>query len=285
MPKITKESIKSYINPTWCPGCGNFSILNSLQSALIELQLDEEDVVLVYGVGCCSNMADFNRCYGIHSLHGRGISNAVGCISANKNLKVISISGDGDTYGEGINHLLSTCRGNHNITVLLHNNHIYSLTTGQSSPTTPKGTKTKSTPLGLLEKPMNPILAALDFHATFVARAYSAKIPHTKEIIKAAINHQGISIVDILQPCVTFNKEMGYEYLQSRVYEIKDHDTSDLAAARQLALESEKLPIGIFYEDKTAHSYQDEQAHLKGKTLLESFQDTVDLTPLVSSFT
>ncbi len=282
MPKITNKSIKSYIDPTWCPGCGNFGILKALQDSLVELELLEEDVVIVYSVGCCGNMADFNRIYGIHSLHGRGIANGLGAKMANHKLKVIIVAGDGDTYGEGLNHFIAACRGNHDVTVIVHNNHIYSLTTGQSSPTTPKGMRTKSTPQGLIEKPFNPIVTAIENHATFVARSYCSKTDYLKSIFKKAIMHEGVSIVDTLQPCVTFNKKMGYQFLNERCEEITaKHDASDKEEAIELAKTKDKFPIGIVYQDQDSVPYHAQMDHLNDKPLISHWNGKRDISPLI----
>ena len=282
MATITQKSIKSYIEPTWCPGCGNFGILKALQDSLIELELPEEDVVIVYSVGCCGNMADFNRLNGIHSLHGRGIANALGVKMANHKLKVIVVAGDGDTYGEGLNHFMAACRGNHDVTILVHNNHVYSLTTGQSSPTSPKGFKSKSTPQGLIEAPFNPMMAAISNHATFAARGYSARIPHLKEIIKAGIMHEGASIVDIFQPCVTFNKAFGFDYLNEKVEEISnDYNSADKAEALKLTQVQDKLPIGIFYHDQSSTPYHSHFNQLGSKPLVKHWNGTRNIGLLI----
>ncbi len=249
---ITKKSLESPYFPTWCPGCGNFGVWTALKNALIELNMPEEDVVIVYGVGCSGNMADFNRVYGFHSLHGRAIASAVAMKMANHRLKIIVVAGDGDSFGEGLNHFISACRGNHDITLLVHDNQIYGLTTGQTSPTTEHGTKTKSTPNGAPEQPINPIGIGITADATFLARGFSGEIGHLTKIIKAAIQHEGFSLVDMFQPCFTFNHQNTYQFFKERVYHLEDHghDPKDKFAAWQKTHEHEKLPIGIFYQEE-----------------------------------
>ncbi len=249
---ISKASLASPYFPTWCPGCGNFGVWTALKNALVELNLPEEDVVIVYGVGCSGNMADFNRVYGFHSLHGRAIANATAIKMTNHKLKVIVVAGDGDTYGEGLNHFISACRGNHDITILVHDNQIYGLTTGQTSPTTEHGEKTKSTPSGAPEQPINPLGMALTADATFLARGFSGEIKYLTNLIKAAIQHEGISLVDMFQPCFTFNHHNTYAYFKERVYHLEDqgHNPQDKFAAYQKTHETDKLPIGIFYQEE-----------------------------------
>ncbi len=279
MSCITNQSIKSPITPTWCPGCGDFLILNSLQKAVVELELEEKNTVIFYGVGCSGNMADFNRGYGFHGLHGRSLANALGTKLANHNLKVIIVAGDGDMYGEGLNHFLSVARGNHDITLIIHNNERYSLTTGQSSPTTDKGTKTKSTPMGVIDSPFNPLMMALSANASYVSRAYSAKIPQMVELMKQAILHPGFALVDILQLCPTFNKDHNHPYFAQRIYDLieTDHNPQDKAHALARAQEVEKFPLGIFYQDKNSVPYHAQLQQLQEKALVDQWSDTTNI--------
>jgi 2-oxoglutarate/2-oxoacid ferredoxin oxidoreductase subunit beta len=283
--KITRKSIKSRITPTWCPGCGNLGILRALHSALEELELNHEDVLIVYGIGCAGNEADFNRAYGLHSLHGREIPNAVGAKLANHDLKIIVVGGDGDLYGEGISHLLSAARGNHDITVLVHNNWRYSLTTGQASPTTPKNTITKTSPEGLIETPLNPLQVALSVNASFVAQGASSNYKQLTEIIKAGINHQGLALIDVAQLCVTFNKEHDIEWFRNHVAELEDHDPTDWQAAFDLSSsDREKILTGIYYQNTETPAYHEQVEQLQAGTLLSQWQDEVELGEVVKSY-
>jgi len=283
--KITKKTIKSPIAPTWCPGCGNFGILRAFYAALEELELDHENVVIVYGVGCAPNEADFNRTYGIHGLHGREVPVAIGAKMANHNTKVIVVGGDGDLYGEGSGHFSFAARGNHNLTMLVHNNWRYSLTTGQASPTTPQGTVTKTTPEGLIEAPFNPIRNALVNHATFVAQGYSGNFKQLKEIIKKAILHRGFSLVDILQPCVTFNKENDLEWYKNNIAELENHDPSDWQAAFELSADSrETFLTGIYYQDEEVPAYHEQVDQLNKETLVNQWQDEVSIESVVEEY-
>ena len=282
--KVSKEILASPIKPTWCAGCGNFSILTALKQALVELELDVENVVMVFGIGCSGNMADFIKGYGLHSLHGRGLANAIGVKLANHKLKVIMIGGDGDVYGEGLNHLIAASRGNHDITALVHNNHRYSLTTGQMSPTSKKGTVGKSTPQGLVETAINPMTTAISADAGFVARAYLGNLKQTVEIIKAAILHEGFSLVDILQPCPSFNKEQDYNWYAKNTKALEtDYELENQAAALMRASKRDLLELGIFYQTKRP-AYHQYLEQLKEKSLVEDFPKLLNLESALKSF-
>lgn len=283
---ISKESLESPYFPTWCPGCGNFGVWTALKNALAELQIPEEELVIVYGVGCSGNMADFNRVYGFHSLHGRAISNAVAIKAANHRLKVIVVAGDGDTYGEGLNHFISAMRGNHDITLLVHDNQVYGLTTGQTAPTTDKGTKTKSTPFGAPEVPINPIGIALTADATFVARGFAGNIRHLTNLIKKAIQHDGFSLVDMFQPCFTFNKVNTYHYFKERVYYLEESGftPNHKVVAWEKTFEHDKLPIGIFYEDPYSVPFHKTLTQLDVAPLVKQSIAKVDMAPALENY-
>lgn len=252
--------------PTWCPGCGNWGIGVALKQALVQLNLTPDQVAIVFGIGCSGNMNDFINSYGFHALHGRAIANAIGIKIANHHLPVIATVGDGDCYGEGGNHLIHAARGNHDITVIVHDNGVYGLTTGQVAPTAQKGTKSKSTPSGLIEKPINPLTLALTQGATFVAQAFAGDTLFMIDIIKKAILHKGFSLVNILQPCVTFNKVNTYDYYRQRVYKLgDDYDSADYQKALVTSheIEKERYPLGIIYQTQrsvfTDHLFDKEQ--------------------------
>ena len=270
------------INPTWCPGCGNFGILGSINQALDQLNISPHQQAFVYDVGCSSNMADFAYGYGFHSLHGRALPIAAGIKLANPKIPVFAIIGDGGCFGEGLGHFISLARGNHDIVVLSHDNFRYSLTTGQMSPTTKKGTVTPSTPNGSIEEAFNPIANAIINHATFVARGFSGNIPHLTALIAAAIKHRGFSFIDILQPCVTYNKNMPYDWFRSQIYQLEqtEHDPANKTAALQKALEIDRLPIGIFYQTFQP-TYHEQVLPSSSTTLAEADISSVDLTSLL----
>ena len=257
--------------PTWCPGCGNWVIGVALKQALVELGYSPDGVVVVFGIGCSGNMNDFLNAYGFHSLHGRAIPNAIGIKLANHKLPVIAVVGDGDCYGEGGNHLIHAARGNHDITVLVHDNRVYGLTTGQVAPTAQKGFKSKSTPQGIIELPFNPLSLTLLAGATFLGQAFAGDAIFLKELIKQAILHKGFSLLNILQPCVTFNKINTYQYYQSRIYKLdnnylKENFEEALKKANQLY--EERFPIGVIYQIKKP-TFNEQLSQLSQKTLIE----------------
>ncbi len=258
-------------NPTWCPGCGDWGIGIAIKQALVQLGLSPSSVAAVFGIGCSGNMNDFLNAYAIHSLHGRSIPTAIGIKIANHKMPVIVIAGDGDTYGEGGNHFLHACRGNHDITVIVHDNGVYGLTTGQSAPTAQKGFKSKSTPSGIIETPINPLSFAITSGATFVSQSFAGDAIHAASMIKAAVNHKGFSLVNILQPCVSFNKINTYQYYLQRVYKLgEDYKKDDFREAVQKSLEmnEEKFPLGVIYQVEKP-SYTDQLPQLKNEVLID----------------
>ena len=242
----------------WCPGCGNFPLLNILKNALRELGKQPEETVIASGIGQAAKMPQYVDAHMFNGLHGRSIPVAMGIKLANRNLTVIAESGDGDIYGEGGNHLLHVARRNPDITVLVHNNMVYGLTKGQASPTSEKGMKNPIQPDGVVVEPFNPMAVAISVDAPFVARANVGDPNHAKEIIKAAIDFKGFSVVDLFVPCVVFNKTNTYQWFKEHTYPIPaSHDPSDRAAAFRFALETDKLPLGILYRNDSRELYED----------------------------
>ena len=248
---ITLEDYNG-LTPAWCPGCGNFGILAALKKALVELNLDPHDILLVSGIGQAGKLPHYTKGNVFNSLHGRPLSPAAGAKLANKDLTVIAIGGDGDGYGEGGNHFIHTARRNHDITYLVHNNQIYGLTKGQTSPTSDIGFVTKTTPQGA-PPPINPMTLAIAAGAGFVARAFAGDIDYLSSIIKQGINHRGFALIDILQPCVSFNHKNTYQWYKERVYKLEQdgkYTPSDKEAAFKKAQEwGERIPIGVFYRE------------------------------------
>jgi len=248
---------------TWCPGCGNFAILNSIKPVLLELDEDGtlplENVVLVSGIGCHAKIVDYIGANSFYSIHGRTIPVATGIKLANPDLTVICFAGDGDAYAEGLSHLIFAAKRNVDITTIIHDNRVYGLTTGQYTPTSPTGFKGKSTPDGLDVLPFNPLGLVFNSGGTFVSRGYSHGIDLLKEIFKEAILHRGFSFVDVLQVCVTFFNM--YSYYNQHVYRLEDHDPLDRDMAREKIEEwdynsESPIPLGIFYEEE-AQTYGD----------------------------
>jgi 2-oxoglutarate ferredoxin oxidoreductase subunit beta len=285
MPKQPNHQRLTSISPTWCPGCGNFGILTAINKALDKLSLASHQTVFVYDVGCSGNMADFVFSYGFHGLHGRALPLAAGIKLANHQLNVICIIGDGGCYGEGLNHLIELAKGNHDITVITHSNYRYSLTTGQKSPITPKGTKTPSTPDGSIEESLNPLVIALTNHATFVARGFSSDTSHLTELLTAAITHTGFALLDVLQLCPTYNKDMTQQWYQKHVYNLADsgHQLSNRAAALKKAQEKSRLPVGIFFQQQKP-AYHQQLPVLTSRPLVQQKIDRIDIAPLLTEF-
>ncbi len=234
----------------WCPGCGNFAILTALKQALTELDLDPTEVVMVSGIGQAAKIPQYVNTNYFNGLHGRALPPATAIKVVNPKLTVIAESGDGDMYGEGGNHLIHTMRRNPDITNIVHDNMIYGLTKGQASPTSQIGLTTKVQTGGVVLEPFNPIAVAIAMNASFVARAFAGDIEQTKELMMQAITHKGYALLDILQPCVSFNKVNTFHWFKDRIYYLEGHDPSDRAGAFELALEQDKLGLGIIYRNE-----------------------------------
>ena len=239
--------------PTWCPGCGDWGILNGMKRALTELELNPDQTAIVTGIGCSSKIAQYLNGYRLETLHGRALPNATGVKLVNPELTVIVNGGDGDGMGIGRGHFAHTARRNLDITYFIHNNQIYGLTKGQTSPTSEMGMVTGFTPapMGNVENPINIVRTAIADGATFVARTYCADVPHMVEVMKAAVLHKGFAVVDILQPCVSFNQLNTYGWYKERVYRMDEegYDRTNWNQAIEAANEwGEKIPTGIFYQ-------------------------------------
>jgi 2-oxoglutarate ferredoxin oxidoreductase subunit beta len=236
------------IDIAWCPGCGDYGILNVLKKALAELDIAPEKLVMVSGIGQAAKIPHYLRTNFFNGLHGRALPPATAIKAANPSMTVIAESGDGDMYGEGGNHFIHTIRRNPGITNIVHNNMVYGLTKGQASPTSQLGFKTPVQVAGVMLEPFNPLAVAVALDAGFVARAFIGDADKTKEILKKAITHKGYALVDIFQPCVTFNKINTWQWFKEHTYYLEDsHDPHDRSAAFKRALETDKLPLGIFY--------------------------------------
>ncbi len=269
----------------WCPGCGDHGILMALKQAIFELGLDPEETMLVSGIGCGSQAPHLVKVYGFHSLHGRALPVATAMKMANHKMNVIIMGGDGDGYGIGVAHLINAARRNFNVTYVVQNNQVYGLTKGQTSPTSAKGFRTKSTPDGAIEPEMKPLALALASGATFLARGYAGDIAHLKELIKAGIQHKGFALIDTLQPCVTFNKINTYQWFQERIYKLgEEHNPAERAAAFALAdVWGAKIPLGVYYREERA-TYEDELPMIAEKALVEHDISHVDIEPILKSY-
>ena len=250
--KLEMKDFKTEVRPDWCPGCGDFGVLNALQRACAELEIQPHELMVVSGIGCSSNLPGFFRSYGVHSLHGRSLPFATGAKLANHAMTVIATGGDGDGYGIGLNHFIQAMRRNINLTYIVMNNEVYGLTTGQVSPTSETGMKTKTTPHGNLEGMLNPLALALAAGCGYIARGFSGDIKHLVKLYQEGIQFPGFALIDVFSPCVTFNKQNTFPWFRERVYRLEDkkHDPTDFHAAMDRALEwGDKIPIGLFYRN------------------------------------
>lgn len=256
------------LTPAWCPGCGNFGILNAVKNALVDLHLEPQQILLVSGIGQAGKLPHYTRGNVFNSLHGRPIPVAVAAKMANHELTVIAVSGDGDAYGEGGNHFLHAMRRNHNITYLVHDNQVYALTKGQASPTSESGYVTKTTLEGAPAS-VNPLALAVAVGTGFVARSFAGDADHLTEMIKRGIRHHGFALIDILQPCVTFNRVNTWDWYRQRVYKLEPgYNPADKTAAFNKAQEwDDRIPIGVIYEQPRP-AFEDQFPTLKNSAPL-----------------
>lgn len=269
----TVADFSNDIRPTWCPGCGDHGIWNAVKRGLVKAGLEPHQVMLVSGIGCGSKINDYMHINGLHTLHGRALAVATGVKLANPELKVICVHGDGDGYGEGGNHFLHSTRRNVGIVDLVENNHVYGLTKGQYSPTSRPGFKTKTSPDGAIDSPLSPLGVAIAQGATFVARGFALDIQQLSDLLVEALNHRGYALIDVMQPCVSFNRPMSYAWYRERVYKVEDegHDPSDRTAAMAKAFEypgSERIPTGIIYRDESKPAYEEHLSALQAGALV-----------------
>jgi 2-oxoglutarate ferredoxin oxidoreductase subunit beta len=233
----------------WCPGCGNFSLFEGVKKGLVEAGLAPSDVLFVSGIGQAAKAAHYLNANLFNGLHGRSLPVATGAKLANPNLTVIVESGDGCCYGEGGNHFLAGIRRNIDITMVVHDNQVYGLTKGQASPTSMEGFKTKAQPGGVILERFNPIAVAVAMQAGFVARSFTGYVDHLAEMIRLGVAHRGFALIDVLQPCVSFNKLNNFAWYKKRCYELPaSYDPADWSSAMKTAMEwGERIPIGVIY--------------------------------------
>jgi len=282
MAGIVDYNVKE--RPQWCPGCGNFALVAAIKGALAELNIAPHDTVISSGIGCSGKTPHYVQSYGFEGLHGRTLPVASGIKLANHKLTVIAVGGDGDGYGIGAGHFVHIMRRNYDLTYIVHDNQIYGLTTGQASPTSQLGMKTKTTPNGVIETPFNPMAMAIVGGATFVGRVFAGEGAHMKDIMKQAIAHKGFALVDVFQPCVTFNKLNTYEFFTKRCYKLQDagYDSGSVQAALEKAMEAfntnyERIPIGVLYKADRP-TYESQQPQLKDRALVERDLSKIDIS-------
>lgn len=281
------NDFKSNDGIAWCPGCGDFGILNAVKKALVKLGKEPKDILLVSGIGQAAKLPHYIKCNCFNGLHGRALPAAVGAKIANRNLAVIVATGDGDCYGEGGNHFFHNIRRNVDITVIVHNNQIYGLTKGQASPTTDTGYITKVQTEGVVLDALHPLEVAISLGCGFVARGYSYEIEHLCWLILEGINHKGFSLIDVLQPCVTFNKKNTYEWYSKRVYKVNDdknyNPSAKLLAYQKAAEWADKIPIGIIYKEEKP-SYEEKTGLNNRQALVEEKIEDIDIKTLLQNF-
>lgn len=288
--QLKPKEYRSDIEPTWCPGCGDFAVTAAICNALSALKIDPDATVLVSGIGCSSRLPLWMRTFGFHSCHGRAVPVAVGMKLARPELVVVVTIGDGDAFSIGGGHLPHVVRRNVDLTVVVMDNQIYALTKNQISPTSREGLKGTTTPFGNPDPPMNVLLTMLTYGATFVAQAFAGNPKVTGEIIRKGIEHRGFSFINVISPCPTFNRVDTFEYYRARVQNIDEfhQDKTDKARAMELAEQSlnhtwdpeAKVPVGIFYQVERP-TYEDKILALKRRY---EGSDHADLRPIYDQF-
>jgi len=277
---LNLNDLKTPKTNTWCPGCGNFGILMAFKKAIIDLDLEREEAVLVSGIGCHGKMVNYVNINGFHGIHGRVLPTAQGIKLANPNLTVIGFAGDADQYNEGWGHFAHAIRTNIDMTLIVHDNMVFGLTTGQATSTSQPGFKSKSTPFGVIPPMLNPLAHALVSNGSFVARGFAGDMPHLKDLMVDAIKHKGFAFIDVFQPCVSFNYMNTYDWFRKRIYklETENHDVTDREKALEKAFEwGDRIPIGILYK-KERDTYLDNLPHLKDTQLSKVSKENVDIT-------
>ena len=278
-----KQSYNTPIFPTWCPGCGNFGIWGSFKQALESLKIKPDQIAVFFGVGCAGNISSFIKAYGFHSLHGRAIANAIGAKLANHKMPIIVIAGDGDLLGEGISHFIHSARANHDITVLLHNNGVFGLTTGQASPTAVPGFKSKPLPAEITDEPVNPCALAIMHQAGFVSRGFAGDQEVLCNLIKQAIVHPGFSLVDVLQPCVTFNPDKSYIWYRQRIKPVKVPVHDILSGIKSSIWTKNKIATGVIYKNSRI-PFHSNYPQLTEDSLLTTSGKKREIKKLLSTF-
>ena len=282
---VTVKDYAESVPIAWCPGCGNFAILQALRRALVDIGIEPHQLLFVSGIGQAPKLPHYTQGNVFNGLHGRTLSAATGARIANHELIVIGIDGDGSAYGEGIGHLLATMRRNVNMTYIVHNNQVYGLTKGQASPTSDLGFITRTTPLGA-SQPVNPLALALASEVSFLARGFAGDIEHMSELLKMGIEHRGFALVDILQPCVSFNHKNTYQWYRERVYKLEGQEydpTNKLAAFTKAQEWGDRIPIGLIYR-KERSVYEEQLPALKEMPLVKQKIDPLQFEALLDDF-
>jgi len=259
MPKDTTPSFRCSHKPTWCPGCGDYGVLNGVERALVEFGRPAHEIAVVAGIGCSSRLPFFLSTYGFHAVHGRGLCVATGLKTARPELTVMAVGGDGDALAIGGNHFFHAMRRNVDLTYVLMDNQIYGMTKGQTAPTSGQGIRTKSTPHGNPDLPVDPVWVALSSGATYVAQALSSNPKQVAEIVLGGLRHRGIAFINVLSPCVTFNKDVGRDVFKAASLELPvGHDVTSRAAALNVLIEANgHYPLGLIYQDPESRPFDE----------------------------
>ncbi|UCD96914.1 MAG: 2-oxoacid:ferredoxin oxidoreductase subunit beta, partial [Candidatus Bathyarchaeota archaeon] len=284
---VTLDDLKTPKKNTWCPGCGNFGILMAFKKALIQLALERDQVVVVSGIGCHGKMVNYVNVNGFHGIHGRTLPLATGIKLANPDLTVVCFAGDADCYDEGWGHFSHAIRRNIDLTLIVHNNMVLGLTTGQTTATSQQGFRSKSTPFGSIPPALNPIVHALVSNGTFVGRGYSGDMLNLTTLMVEALKHRGFSFLDVLQPCVTFNYLNTYDWFKDRVYKLaeENYDDTDRQNAITKSFEwGDRIPIGVFYREERP-TFRDGLPQMKAQALAEAPIKKVAITSLLENMT
>ncbi len=271
--------------PAWCPGCGNFGILRAFKEAVVELAIEPHQFIVVSGIGQAGKLPHYLKCNTFNGLHGRTLPVATGIRLANHDMLVVAVAGDGDCYGEGGNHLIHAMRRNINVKLLVHDNQIYGLTKGQPSPTSMEGMVAKNQPFGVFSEQLNPLAMAVALDCSFVARGFAGDIGNLKGLIKEAVKHKGFALIDILQPCITFNKINTFQWYKERIYSVDSgYDPFDKIEAFRKALEwEEKIPIGVIYKNDRP-SLEERIPIIKEKALIKQTFDPAKIEGTLKEF-
>jgi 2-oxoglutarate ferredoxin oxidoreductase subunit beta len=271
--------------PAWCPGCGNFGILKTFKETVVELGLEPHQFTIVSGIGQAAKLPHYLKCNTFNGLHGRSLPVATGLKLANHEMIVVAVAGDGDCYGEGGNHLVHAMRRNIGVKLFVHDNQIYGLTKGQASPTSMEGIKTKNQPLGVFSEQLNPLALAIALDCSFVARGFAGDAGHLKELMKEAMKHEGFSLVDILQPCVTFNKLNTFEWYQQRVYHLEpEYNPEDRIEAFRRSLEwGDRIPLGVLFRNNRP-AYEKRISIIEGSPLVRQAFDISKVEATLKEF-
>jgi 2-oxoglutarate/2-oxoacid ferredoxin oxidoreductase subunit beta len=269
----TVDDYRSDEKPTWCPGCGDYGVLNAAYNAMREKGYDPKDIVVVSGIGCSSRLPFFVSTYGFHGVHGRTMPVATGLKAARPDLPVLVMGGDGDAFAIGGGHFIHAARRNVDVTYIVMDNNIYGLTKGQTSPTSRTGFTTKTTPKGSMDRAVNPLMLALTCGATFVARAFSGQPKELAELVVQGINHKGFSVIDVFSPCPTFNKVNTFKMYREQTARLPgDHDATSLDEAIRMAMSPDPLYLGVFYREEAQTFEEGLRSQKPGTT-----SDTADL--------